>query len=74
MNDEDDDDDDIDEAEKSRRKAEGEKKEKVSMENIMKAADAPWKNIRGPRPEEDNKEYNELMAELKKKERIKIIR
>lgn len=44
------------------------RKEKEELEKLVQLGrDDGWRNIRGPRPWEDNKEYNEWMEDLKKR-------
>lgn len=37
---------------------------------ITEGKNNDWKNIRGPRPWEDNTEYNKVMNDLKNKKRV----
>lgn len=44
--------------------------EDPEVESLAKlGANDEWKNIRGPRPWEDNREYNELMDSLQAKKK-----
>ena len=46
-----------------------EEMEKKEIERMEKLGDSDWKNIRGPRPWEDNKEYEELVEKVKSKKK-----